>query len=266
MQKYLIVNADDFGLSSEINDGIIDTFQNGLVRSASLMTTEDGFADAIEKIKKPPLLDIGIHLNIVRGKPKRSLIYIFFRRIFNKRGLETEIRQEFERQIRTAIDQGVKITHLDTEKHLHAFPFILGIVIELAKKYEIKSIRFPFEEAVSLRKAGLRQALKILLSRLFIRRCSRLFDQSGIQRPDFFYGISLSNRFSVDNLKELVDNLKPGVSELSCHPSAKSGGETPSSFIKNESRDRERKTLTSPELLDYLKEKDITLTNFRIFE
>ena len=76
MKKYLIVNADDFGLNKAINDGIIDSFRNGCVTSTSLMTTENGFEDAIEKIKGNPSLDIGIHLNIVSGNVKNNLLLL----------------------------------------------------------------------------------------------------------------------------------------------------------------------------------------------
>jgi len=262
MEKYLIVSADDFGLSAEINEGIIDSFKNGCVTSASMITTEDNFHDAIEKIRANPLLDIGIHLNIFRGKAKNSLLSLFLKRLFDKQRLRKKIYVEFENQIKKAIDQKIIISHLDTEKHLHIFPFILEIVLDLAQKYNIKSVRFPFEKMV-FKKISPRQLLKIFFSYLFYKKCYSLFDQSGIIHPDFFYGVSLSNRFSVDNLKRFVDNLKPGISELSCHPSYRT--QYISSFIDSSNRDEERETLTSPELLSHIKERDIVLVNYGVF-
>ena len=152
---------------------------------------------------------------------------------------------------------------MDTEKHVHIFPFILEIVIALALKYGIKSIRFPFEKIDTWSGVSLRQSSKILFSYLFYKRCSELLRQSGINRPDFFYGISLSKNFSIDKLKELMNNLKPGTSELSCHPAYKMI--VISSFIDSRSRDIERETLTSPELLSYIKEESIILTSFKNF-
>jgi len=262
MKKYLIVNADDLGLNAEINAGIIDSFKNGCVTSASLITTEESFNDAVEKTRENPSLDIGIHLNIVRGQAKHNLPLLFLKRVMREKVTREKIYQEFERQIKLALDKGLEISHLDTEKHLHIFPFILKIVIELAKKYHIRSIRFPFERIIAKRRASPRQLLKIFFSYIFYRKCSKLFKNSGIKHPDFFYGISLSNKFRVDNLKEFMDNMSPGISELSCHPAFKI--RQISSFM-DYSRNEERETLTNQTLIDHIKERGITLTNFKIF-
>ena len=43
----LVVNADDFGRSSLINECIIQAHQKGIVTSTSLMTDRDAFAEAV---------------------------------------------------------------------------------------------------------------------------------------------------------------------------------------------------------------------------
>ena len=99
MEKYLIVNADDFGLSKEVNGGIIDSFRNGCVTSASLIVTETAFDDAVEKIKENPSLDIGIHLNITRGRVKQNLVLLFLNRLLRGKAVREKIYREFESQI-----------------------------------------------------------------------------------------------------------------------------------------------------------------------
>lgn len=276
MKKYLIINADDLGLSKEINDGIMDAHRNGIATSASLMTNQEYFSDVLPAIEQNPNLGVGIHLNILRGRPISQLEYLVDSRgnfqgnialltlkfLLNPKKTTEEVSREFDAQIKKAVDAGVKITHLDTEKHSHIFPFIFKIVINLAKQYNIKSIRFPFEKMTSAKNVSPRQWLKILFSNLFYKKCLSMIKQSGLSYPDFFYGISLSERFSVNNLKELVDNLQPGVSELSCHPAYKMPAS--SSFI-DKSRDTELETLTNPVLLSYIKEKEIVLTSFKVF-
>lgn len=262
MKTYLIINADDFGLNKEINEGIINSFKNGCVTSASLITTEESFKDAKDKIEANPLLDIGIHLNIVRGQAKNNIFWLFVKRMANKKATEEKIYQQFEKQIKKALDHKIKITHLDTEKHLHIFPFILKIMIALAKKYDIKTIRLPFEKISKAKSANIRQLLKIFFSYLFYKKSLRLIKQSGLSYPDFFYGISLSQRFSLNNLKRLIDDLRPGISELSCHPALKIA--QTASFI-DQSRYQELQTLTNPALLSYIKDKEVVLTNFKIF-
>jgi len=261
VKKYLIVNADDFGLNKEVNNGIIDSFINGCVTSASLMTTEEGFEDAVEKIKQNSSLDIGIHLNITSGKVKKKLLLLFLKRILFKEKLKKEIYDEFDNQIKRAIDNGIRISHLDTDKHLHIFPFILKILIDLSKKYKIETIRFPFEKRVDLIKINPRQLLKIFFSYIFRKQCVGLFNKHHIYHPDFFYGISLSTRFSVQNFMKTIDDLDFGVSEISCHPAynmVESG-----SFITGKNRDDERKVLTNSKISCYIKEKEIILTNFK---
>jgi predicted glycoside hydrolase/deacetylase ChbG (UPF0249 family) len=49
--KKLIVNADDLGLSPKINQGVIQAFKDGVVTTASVMVTKEGFEDAVTLIK-----------------------------------------------------------------------------------------------------------------------------------------------------------------------------------------------------------------------
>src|SRR6202142_4058846 len=62
--KKLIVNADDFGRSASINQGIIEGHQKGIVTSASLMTGREGFDEAVKLAKANPKLGIGLHLDL----------------------------------------------------------------------------------------------------------------------------------------------------------------------------------------------------------
>src|SRR5690348_5585489 len=62
--RKLVVNADDFGRSSPINQGIIEAHQQGIVTSASLMTDREGFDDAVRLAKSNPNLGIGLHLDL----------------------------------------------------------------------------------------------------------------------------------------------------------------------------------------------------------
>ena len=65
----LIVNADDFGLSEKVNEGIVSAHRNGIVKSASLMANGTAFDHAITCCAVTPTLDIGVHLNLVEEQP-----------------------------------------------------------------------------------------------------------------------------------------------------------------------------------------------------
>ena len=65
----LVVNADDFGLNEKVNEAILKSYTNGILRSASLMANGQSFDHAIKIIKSNPKLDIGVHLTLVEEKP-----------------------------------------------------------------------------------------------------------------------------------------------------------------------------------------------------
>ena len=66
--KRLIVNADDFGLSPEVNAGIIRAHRDGILRSASLMVAEPAARDAAELARENRDLDVGLHAVVCRGR------------------------------------------------------------------------------------------------------------------------------------------------------------------------------------------------------
>ena len=63
-EKYLIVNADDFGQSPGINQGIIEAHEHGIVTSASLMTRWLAAGEAATYAREHPELSVGLHLDL----------------------------------------------------------------------------------------------------------------------------------------------------------------------------------------------------------
>ena len=66
--KRLIVNADDFGLSPEVNAGIMRAHRDGILRCASLMVAEPSARAAAELARDNPALDVGLHAVVCRGR------------------------------------------------------------------------------------------------------------------------------------------------------------------------------------------------------
>ena len=64
--KYVIVNADDFGMSREINQGVLDCFKKGVVTNASLIINEEATREAVQMVKKHHI-PVGLHLNLFSG-------------------------------------------------------------------------------------------------------------------------------------------------------------------------------------------------------
>jgi predicted glycoside hydrolase/deacetylase ChbG (UPF0249 family) len=139
--KKLVVNADDFGRSPEINQGIIEAHQKGIVTSTSLMTDRESFDAAVRLAKANPRLGIGLHLDLdsffeVQHGTGRLLSYKDLALPLSA------IAQETERQIRKVLATGLPVHHLDGHHHAHLRPELFAVVAALTAKYKIKVIRY----------------------------------------------------------------------------------------------------------------------------
>jgi chitin disaccharide deacetylase len=106
---FLIVNADDFGASRGVNEGIARCHQSGVVTSASLMVTGREAAEAAMLCRDMPDLSMGLHWD-VWGEDEREF------------DLDdpTAVREEFQRQLETFFAlMGRLPTHVDSHCHAH---------------------------------------------------------------------------------------------------------------------------------------------------
>lgn len=270
--KRLIVNADDLGYSVEVNDGIFEAHRRGIVTSTSLLANMPGFEHAVLALREAPGLDVGAHLNIHRGVPltdapylapggvfPRSPLRFVIRCLLNPARAREEISREFEAQLTKMLGAGVRVSHLDTEKHLHTLPLVFKVVLSLAKKYHIPSVRLPYElpAVASLRNPG--QFVKLLVMALFAPRNRRLLAESGVKSPDRLIGVSLSTQFTVPRLATVFASLPTGITELSCHPGRASR------MLENyidAHREDELRTLTDPTLRAQVAGSGVVLSTF----
>ena len=160
MSTKFIITADDFGISPGVNDAIIKSHNKGSLTHASIMVNMKYFQDAIQKKKNQAKnLNIGLHLNLTTGKALSDINKInllvddkgYFKHSFvkllllpflkDKKGLQKQIEIEIENQINYCIKNNIKLSHLDSHKHIHTIPWIFEIVIKLSNKYKIPRIR-----------------------------------------------------------------------------------------------------------------------------
>jgi len=266
----LIVSADDFGLTEGINRGIIQSFKEGIVTSASLMASTPAFKHAVELARSNPDLAIGIHLNLVKGKPLqpadkvRSLVNnkgVFYTipwfvpRLLLGRINFTEVESELRNQIEMVRSTGLKVTHLDSHRHFHLFPSILRLVIRLAKEYGIAKIRCPLATAPG--------SLKELALTLLSRRALITLESNDIKHNDKFFEL-LKIETSRDYRHAFYDfcrNLPQGVTELDCHPGFITG-ELDGIEASIHNRERQVEILTHPDIKKLLGQYDIRLVNY----
>lgn len=234
--KRVIINADDFGLSKGINSGIIKAYQEGILTSASLMVNMPGFEDAINLIKINPGLTVGIHINIIRGKPVlppsnlqsftkggfflKSLLKILgviYSGKLRLRELEIESRAQIER----LLQRGISITHIDSEKHLHLIKPVFAVITKIAKEYGIFKIRcineIPYfgRDADNLPGIFRRQFYNRLFLNLVSTQNRPLIQRYNLKTTDYFYGVG---GMTMLKLERAFRSLKDGTTEIMCHP------------------------------------------------
>ncbi len=239
MQRRLIVNADDLGLTKGVNDGIFDAHDHGILTSASLFAAGPATADAVTRIRQRPSLGVGCHLTLVDGQPTLSPDRVptlvaddgRFRRSWKPfiaaclagRVSLSEVERELGAQIEKVRGEGVVLTHLDGHKHVHAFPPIFQIVARLATRFEIPTVRVPFEPGslaiahVHRSVAAWRQAALNLVLRRWTRWDRRIALTRGL-RTSHFVGRVSTGLLNADALQALLGGLRPGVTELMVHP------------------------------------------------
>src|SRR4029077_4458169 len=124
--RYLIVNADDFGADDDINRGVIEAHERGIVTSASLMVNMPGARSAVRLAKEHPKLSLGLHVNVTAGDRVVDL------------GDVRALRRELDRQFDAFRDMTGDIpTHLDSHQHVHRQLNIGRAFLELSHRYRI---------------------------------------------------------------------------------------------------------------------------------
>ncbi|MGX8790713.1 chitin disaccharide deacetylase [Oceanobacillus sp. M60] len=141
------INADDFGLTKGVTDGIIQAHQDGCVTSTTLMMNGLATDYAVEKALENPDLKVGIHLVLTWGKPLHSSVPNLvksdgtFRFTSGYRDMEapniSEVELEWRAQLDAYLTTGLPLDHIDSHHHVHGWPPLKNLVIQLAKEYDV---------------------------------------------------------------------------------------------------------------------------------
>jgi len=222
-KKYLIVTADDLGLTKSINEGISKACREGVVKNVSVIPTGEAFEDALKTIKDLSLKEIGAHLSLTETKPvlKSSKFFkdhnqLFFDLFLKKVDLR-EVYLELKAQIELLSNSGVKITHINSHEHIHIIPEILNIFIALAKEFNIPAIRYPRNDRPA-RPLDVNDTYKKIILSYFSGRTKDIFKMSGLLYTDSFLGLLDAGKLKESLLIEMLNGLDGGVTELVCHP------------------------------------------------
>src|SRR2546422_7936270 len=157
----LVVNADDFGLSTGVNRGILEAHAAGVVSSVSVLVNTPGWTDALRRLRDlgpAPGLGVGLHLNLTMGRPVSwggsladartgpvHTLRALVARAFAGRLDPGDVAIECAAQLARLRNAGLVVTHLDSHRHVHVLPGVWGPVVETARREGIQVVRVPLE-------------------------------------------------------------------------------------------------------------------------
>lgn len=234
MSKRLIVNADDFGLTSSVTRGIVEGYRRGIVTSASLMASGEAFEEACELAQENPGLDLGVHLTLDEEGTVLSRNHIpsllgpdgrFHSRTKVIQFLLTghlnlvEVEREWSAQIERCLKKTSAISHLDSHGHIHTFPSLAELAEKLRAAYAIPFLRKPCEHlAIAGHRAGWRGYLKKTLVSCSATSALRKAGVSKQHTVTNFLGLAPSGRLDEETFWCLMHYVEEGTSELMTHP------------------------------------------------
>ena len=225
-ERFLVVNADDLGISEAVNEGIFLAHEEGIVTSASLMVRQGAAAAAVQRAPRHPDLAVGLHIDLGQwdyegGEWRQGYSHCDSD---DPKAVEAECREQLE-LFRTLL--GRNPTHLDSHQHVHENEPAKSVAEALAAELEVP------------------------LRNRSIRYEGGFYGQSGKSEP-FPEGVT------PESLGELIRNLLTGWTEICCNPAA---GPVPTSSYDAE-RQIELATLRDPQVKNLLDAVQANLCSF----
>jgi hypothetical protein len=200
--RALIVNADDFGLTRGVSEGILSAYRHGIVSSATVLVTVDLDREQLRQARACGL-GLGLHVNFTLGKPLtggRSLVDGGGRFVRDpRRAADGADAREARAEVDAQIERFEKLvgrppTHLDTHHHVGLYAPVREVVLEVARRRGL---------AVRSQDAGSRTRAR----------------SAGLRTPDHFFGESGPAAYwSAARTLAHLRALPAGVSEFMCHP------------------------------------------------
>jgi hopanoid biosynthesis associated protein HpnK len=279
MEKRIIINADDFGLSNGVNKAVAQAHTDGVLTSATIMTNMPAADDAVQIAKKTPTLGIGVHLNLTEGSPlsKEANVQPLLNgsgkfacsptklAFFSLAGTKhrNAIRTELTAQIQSVFDKGLKPTHLDSHKHIHSFPGIFRIVCELARLFEISAVRWPFEPKELSRMPwplpgqGGRKRAGLIRTMAKINHAQN----PALLKTDALLGVAHTGRIDVNFFRAVALYNSAPTAEVMTHPGFADGLDAGKTRLVQQ-RKVELDALCSEKTKQYFKDAGIRLVHY----
>jgi hopanoid biosynthesis associated protein HpnK len=239
LPRRLIVNADDFGLSSSVNEAVIRAHRDGILTTASLMVNEPGFDEAVKLAKENPRLGVGLHLTLLCGKsalpPEKipGLVNALGRfgnnpvmvgfQYFSKPQLHGQLRAEIHAQFEKFHATGLAPDHVNGHLHLHLHPAVFKILMEDSEHLGIRHLRLTRDCLSRSRKMSrghwFYRISHAAIFEMLSGRARKILAAKKIRHAQVTFGLLQNARVDEEYILKLLPELPPGDSELYSHPS-----------------------------------------------
>jgi chitin disaccharide deacetylase len=235
MLRQLIVNADDLGLSTAVNQGILEAHLNGIVTSTSLMVNMPAAEESVAMVlEQAPELGVGLHINFTAGVPCSPVEQVpdlvtgagVFRpekeQVVNLYSVDPgQLRAELSAQLRRFEELvGRPPDHLDSHHHItYLNPGAVALMAEAALDLGV-----PIRKAIPDRATALATVVELGLAADESQAAGRVDEllsavsTTNVLMPDRFIAEFFGQRATMGDLLNLLVDTQEGVTELMCHP------------------------------------------------
>jgi predicted glycoside hydrolase/deacetylase ChbG (UPF0249 family) len=224
----LIVNADDFGLSAGVNAGVARAHEHGILTSASMMVRYPASAEAAAYARATPSLGVGLHVDLCEWAQRNGEWEMVYEVVptQDEEAVETEVRSQLLR-FRELV--GRDPTHMDSHQHVHGWSRMTETFVRIAS-----------EVGVPLRHhlGG-------------VQYCGDLYGHDPKGNP-------IPEALTPAALIDIVRDLKPGITELACHPGL--GADTGS--VYDSEREQEVELLCDASVAEAIRREGVELRTF----
>lgn len=276
MKKKLLISADDFGLSIEVNEAIEIAHRQGILNTTSLMIAGDAAQDAIKRAKKMPNLNVGLHLVVIEGKsisPHSEIpllvdqnnefpsqqVRMGINYFFNKH-VQKQLEKEIRAQLQAFTNTGLKLDHVDVHKHMHLHPSVGRMLTEVGKEFSLKNIRLPREPIrplMAVDKTSYKDNIGSALLGQWTRLLEYQIKKADMHCLEWCFGLSWCGHMTFERIEKLIPHIPNGRSEMFFHPATNKAG-LYQDLMPDYEPVQELEALCNPDFLKLLKEYGIT--------
>jgi chitin disaccharide deacetylase len=237
--RFLIICADDFGLSTAINEAVRRATLDGVLTAASLMVGAPAAAQAVDIARQLPGLKVGLHVVLADGQamlPKHRIPALVddegrFRngmlldavQFYSRRGVREQLAAEIRAQFAAFARTGLPLDHVNAHKHFQLHPGILQLIVEIGRPYGACAVRVPQEPLwFSSREGGIASLASSTCLKPWLGLMRRRLRTSGMLYNDHVFGVACSGRLDEGVMLSILDRLPPGTTEIYLHPATNS--------------------------------------------